>query len=97
MPPKQSDIEERIAQASRAMDEDPSLRGTKAALRFGAPYQRLMARRQGRLASNTRGGHNKKLSAPQDDALKEYILMLQYSGKGANIHEIRAAAGRLLH
>jgi hypothetical protein len=56
-----------------------------------------MARRRGRPASSTRGGHNKKLSAPEDEALKEYILMLQYSGHGANIQEIRAVAGRLLH
>lgn len=40
---------------------------------------------------------DKKLSAPQDDALKEYILMLQYSGRGANLDEIRTAAGRLLY
>jgi hypothetical protein len=55
-----------------------------------------MARRRGRPASHTRGGHNKKLSAPQDDALKEYILMLQYSGRGANLEEIHVAASKLL-
>jgi hypothetical protein len=96
MPPKPHEIEERIAKASRAMDDDPNLKGTKAAQRFGAPYDRLIARRRGRPPSYSRGGQNKKLSIPQDDALKEYILMLQYSGRGANIHEVRAAAGRLL-
>ena len=96
MPPEPHEIEERIAKASHAMDNDPYLRGMKAAKQFGAPYERLMARRRGRPPSHSRGGQNKKLSAPQDDALKEYILMLQYSGRGANIHEIRAAAGRLL-
>jgi hypothetical protein len=75
MPPKSRDIEERIIKASQAMDEDSTLKGTKAALQFGASYQRLMARRHGRPASHNRGGHNKKLSAPQDDALREYILM----------------------
>jgi len=31
MPPEPHDIEELIAQASRAMDNDPYLKGTKAA------------------------------------------------------------------
>jgi hypothetical protein len=78
------------------MDEDLTLKGTKAAQRFGAPYDRLMARRHGRPPSHSQGGHNKKLSAPQDDALKEYIIMLQYSRRGANLDEIRSAAGKLL-
>ena len=55
-----------------------------------------MARRRGRPPSHSRGGQNKKLSAPQDDALKEYILMLQYSRHGANLNEVCTAAGRLL-
>ena len=76
MPSEPHEIEERIAKASHAIDNDPYLRGTKAAKQFGAPYERLMARRHGRLPSHSRGGQNKKLSAPQDDALKEYILML---------------------
>jgi hypothetical protein len=76
MPPKSRDIEERVAKASAAMDKDPRLKGTKAASQFGAPYDRLMARWRGRLASHMRGGTNKKLSEPKDKALKEYILML---------------------
>jgi hypothetical protein len=96
MPPKGHEIEERISKASQAMDKDPTLKGTKAAQRFGAPYDRLMARRRGRPPSHSRGGQNKKLSTPQDDALKEYIIMLQYSRRGANLEEVRAAAGRLL-
>ena len=66
MPRKSEDIEDRISKASKAMDEDPSLKGIKAAAKFRAPYDRLMARRRGRLASNTRGGYNKKLSTPED-------------------------------
>jgi hypothetical protein len=74
--PKSRDIEERIARASAVMDEDPRLKGMKAASQFGAPYDRLMACRRGRPASHTRGGTNKKLSEPEDEALKEYILIL---------------------
>ena len=97
MPPKPSKIEEAIAKASKAMDRDPKLKGTKAAVQYGAPYHQLMARRQGRPASNTRGGHNKKLSAPEDLALKDYIFMLYSAGTSANTNEIQTAASRLLY
>jgi hypothetical protein len=76
MPPKPRDIEERIAKASREIDNDPYLKGTKAASQFRAPYYLLIARRRGRPTSYTRGGHNKKLAEPEDEALKEYILIL---------------------
>ena len=46
------------------MDADPKLTGTAAVAKFQAPYHQLMARRRGRPVSNTRGGHNKKLTAP---------------------------------
>jgi hypothetical protein len=59
--PKSEAIEERIARASEAMDQDPRLRGTKATVQFVVPYNRLMARQRGRPASNSRGGYNKKL------------------------------------
>jgi hypothetical protein len=53
MPTRAALIEEKVIQASKAMDDDPTLKGTKAAAKFGAPYNRLMARRRGRPASNT--------------------------------------------
>ena len=56
-----------------------------------------MARQWGRLASNTRGGHNKKLAVPQDYALKDYIFMLYRAGTVANLKAIQTAAGRLLY
>jgi hypothetical protein len=76
MPPNSSDVEQRIARASAAMDKDSHLKGIVAATQFRALYQRLMARRRGQPVSDTRGGYNKKLSIPKDEALKEYILML---------------------
>ena len=47
-----------------------------------------MARRRGRLVSNTRGGYNKKLAALQDYALKDYIFMLYRAGTVANLEVI---------
>jgi hypothetical protein len=52
------------------------------------PYHCLMAQRRGQPTSNTRGGHNKKLSAPQDYALKDYIFMLHGANTNANMTEI---------
>jgi hypothetical protein len=97
MPPKAEAIEERIAKASEAMDRDPRLKGTKAAAHFGAPYDRLMARRRGRPASNSRGGHNKKLSVPQDESLRDYLLMLYTSGRSPNLEAIQTGASRLVY
>ena len=46
MPLTHDEIEAAIAEASAAMDLDPSLKGTIAAREFGANYTRLMARRR---------------------------------------------------
>ena len=61
MPPKADPIEDAIQKASAAMDADPALKGVAAAKEFGAIYSRLMARRRGRPASSSQGGHNWKL------------------------------------
>jgi hypothetical protein len=97
MPTKAERIEDRIAQASKAIDSDPKLKGTRAAAKFGAPYERLIARRRGRPASNTQGGHNKKLSAPQDESLKDYCLMLYTSRRNPNLEAIQTGASQLVY
>ena len=51
--------------------------------------RRLMARRRGRPASNMRGGHNKKLDVPQDQALRDYLIMLAGAGIEANLAKIK--------
>ena len=56
-----------------------------------------MARRRGRPASNTRGGHNKKLDVPQDQALRDYLMMLAGAGTEANLAKVKNAASRLLY
>jgi hypothetical protein len=81
MPTKFAVEEEAIAKASKAIDEDLYLKGTEA---------------RGRPASSKRGGHNKKLLIPQNNALKEYIFMLHSAGTPANLEAICIAAGRLL-
>jgi hypothetical protein len=96
MPPASREIETRIANAYEAMDNDPKLKGMATATRFGAPYDRLMARRRGRPPSYTRGRHNKKLLVPQDNLLKDYILMLYYSSYLINLEAIQITVSRLI-
>ena len=96
MPANSSEIESRIAAASAAMDANPRLKASVAARQFDAPYHRLRRRRQGMPPSSTRGGHNKKLSTVQDQALRDYIVMLYNCGMSANQEAVRTAANRLL-
>jgi len=96
MPPKDAEIEARIADASRALDLDPKLKVAAAVRQFGAPYERLLWRRKGRPPSSSRGGHLKKLVEPQDGALKSYLLMLYGCGSPANIDNLILAANRVL-
>jgi hypothetical protein len=96
MPPKTTELEANIAAASTAMDANPRLKAAAAARQFKVPYRRLLRRRQGMPPSNSRGGHNKKLSDVQDIALKEYIFMLHGCGTSATIETIKVAANRLL-
>jgi hypothetical protein len=97
MPPKSEAIKERIARASEAMDQDPRLRETKAAVQFIVPYNRLMARRRGYPASNSRGGYNKKLLVLQDKSLRDYLLMLYIFGRSPNLEIIQTSASRLVY
>jgi hypothetical protein len=97
MPFTHNEIEAAIAEASAAMDLDPSLKGTVAAREFGANYTRLMARRRGRPASNTRSGHNKKLTIPQNSVVKEYLLFLHALGTSLNREVLILASNRVLY
>ncbi|PMD59978.1 uncharacterized protein K444DRAFT_722905 [Hyaloscypha bicolor E] len=79
------------------MDQDPRLRGTKATVQFVVLYDRLMARRRGRPASNSRSGYNKKLSVLQDKSLRDYLLILYTSGRSPNLEIIQISASRLVY
>ena len=94
-PPRVFD-ESAIEKASLAMDENPELKGSVAARRFEAPYARLMARRRGRPPSSSRGGLNKKLTEPANDALLDYIETMAYAGTPLNLETVTQAANRLL-
>lgn len=78
------------------MDANPRLKASVAVRPFEVPYYLLIRRRKGVPPSNTRGGHNKKLSPVQDTALKDYIFMLHSCSTPGNLNTVRIAANRLL-
>jgi hypothetical protein len=55
-----------------------------------------MARRRGRPASSSRGGQNKKLQEPQDQAVQDYLIMLHNAGTSANLEVLVLATNRVL-
>jgi len=92
MPPKADSIEDAMLEASAAMDTDRALKEVAAAKKFGAIHSRLIARRQGRSTSSSRGGHNWKLQEPQDQAIQDYILILYHASTSANLEVLILAA-----
>jgi hypothetical protein len=85
------------ANVSAAMDANPRLKATEAARQFSAPYRRLLRRRAGVPASNTREGHNKKLNSVQDTVLQDYIFMLYSCGTPTYLESVLLAANQLLY
>ena len=79
------------------LGENSNTKVKEVARLFNCSYFRLLARSHGRRPSSSRGGHNKKLSEPEDSALKDYLLMLYYAGTPANVNELHKAANRLLY
>ena len=93
---RDSEIEELISRAIDLLDQNPTMKVSKAAIQVGAPYRRLLNRRKGIPKSSSRGGQNKKLSEPADESLKEYLSMLFYMGRPANKKILVRAANSIL-
>jgi hypothetical protein len=91
MPPKIDYTEAAVQKVMAAIDANPWLKGTTAVQQFGAPYNQLIAHQRGRPASNTREGHNKKLNIPQNQALRDYPIILTGAGTEANVNSTSVA------
>ncbi|RFU31685.1 hypothetical protein B7463_g4640, partial [Scytalidium lignicola] len=89
--------ESRIAEAIEYIQLNPHAKIAPIARSFNVPYQKLRARLIGRNPSSSRGGHNKKLSEPQETALKDYMMLLYHSGTPGTIEVLIQAANRLLY
>ncbi|KAI0992773.1 hypothetical protein K3495_g15412 [Podosphaera aphanis] len=80
--------EETIQNALRYMKENPNAKIAQVTRQFKCQYQLLYNRSRGIKPSSSRGGHNKKLSEPEDQALQDYLLLLNYAGTPANLLEL---------
>ena len=67
------EVEARINKALQALSEDPQLKVADAAYRFWVPYQRLLARHNGRISRSGRASTNLRLDKLQQQALEAYI------------------------
>ncbi len=90
--------EEKVQRAIQILSENPGMKIAKAARITRAPYDRLRGRLAGKLPSTSRGGHNKKLSTVEDDALKDYLYLLvaHQLGRPPNLTNIKASANSIL-
>jgi hypothetical protein len=96
--PKRGPSEEiDIQKAINFLALNPHVPATDAATNFNVSYSKLRARKSGRQPSNSRGGHNKKLSSPQDHALQDYLLVLYHAGTPADLDHLVLASNRLLY
>ena len=86
---KSSQFEEKkVQEALDLSKQNPTWSLAECARITRMSYPRVWRRSKGILASNTRGGNNKKLLEPQNDALKDYLLMCHNLGKSAGIEEV---------
>jgi hypothetical protein len=98
MPPHNAQMEEdALADAIHYSSLNPHLKLTQVAKEKGVKYHKLCARKLGQPPSHTRGGQNKKLSEPQDNALQDYLLLLYHAGTPANLEVLILSANRLLY
>ncbi|RFU24351.1 hypothetical protein B7463_g11984, partial [Scytalidium lignicola] len=89
--------ESRIAEAIEYIQLHPHAKIAPIACSFDVPYYKLRVRLNGRNPLSSCGGHNKKLSKPQETALKDYMMLLYHSGTLGTIETLIQAANRLLY
>ena len=96
MPPSDQYEEDKVQKCLALLRENPSMPVAQAARQTRALYGRVVRRLQGIPRSSSRGGHNKRLNIPEDNILKEYLLMYYSIGRGAGVDNIIAAANSII-
>jgi hypothetical protein len=88
--------ENKVQDCLKLLQKHPELTIAEAARQTRASYERVRRRLRGIPASNTRGGHNKKLDVPQEHALKDHLLFCHHVGRNAGIGDVIECSNRLL-
>jgi DDE superfamily endonuclease len=95
--PKLDPFEEsRLAEAVAALKKNPNQKLTVVARHFLVGYDKLKRRVKGKPSQATKGGHNKRLNANQEDGLKRYLSYLIRIGANPGQRKLRHAADRIL-
>jgi hypothetical protein len=77
------------------MDANPFLKLSVAARDYIVPYRTLLQRRDGSKPSNSRGEYNKKPNSVQDQALRDYTVILYSCKIPANLETVLIVASFL--
>ena len=88
--------EKRVQDAIDYKNRHPGLSLKTCADEFDAPYKRVVARHKGVQSKMQRPGSNKKLNSMQEQMLLAYIERMDRIGTYALIHQVHAAAERIL-
>jgi len=88
--------EQKVLATIELLRQQPELKIAEACRQTRAAYHRVTRRLKGIPASNSRGGHNRKFSVPQNDAIKEHLLFCYYTGRSAGVGELIESANTLL-
>ena len=70
--------ESKVQEAIELMQANPKLKASQAARQSRCSYSRLTRRLRGVPPSKFRGGHNRKLSTPENEALKDHLIMCHH-------------------
>jgi hypothetical protein len=82
--------EKKVQDCLKLLQKHPEVTIADNARQSRASYQRVRCRLRGVPASNTRGGHNKKLNIPQEHALKDHLLFCHHIGRNAGMGDVIA-------
>jgi hypothetical protein len=96
MPDKYETQEKRVQDAIAHKNRHPELSLKACAKEYDAPYKRIVAHHKGIKSKMQRPGSNKKLDSMQEQMLLAFIACMDHIGSYALIHQVHAAAERIL-
>jgi Tc5 transposase DNA-binding domain len=91
-----SDTEDRMSNALQAYHDRSRPKIAQLAREFRVPYQRLKGRVHGRVSRSARPGPNKALDKSQEQALIDWVTLLDNANASLTAQEVEATANEIL-